>query len=125
VPTAARQPRGALCFDLSIHMGRMYWPGHVLASSPHRCCRLYLGIAMPPQVIINLPPHIQLLCMSATVRNPEDLGGWISEVLSAASGLGDALRLVPLMRLCRGWELGPALPLPPPILACSAACAMA
>lgn len=32
------------------------------------------------QVIINTPPHVQLLCMSATVRNPEDLGGWISQV---------------------------------------------
>ena len=34
----------------------------------------------PGQVIINLPSHIQLLSMSATVRNPEDLGGWITQV---------------------------------------------
>lgn len=31
------------------------------------------------EVIINCPRHIQLLCMSATVRNPEDLGNWISK----------------------------------------------
>ncbi len=32
------------------------------------------------EVIINCPRHIQLLCMSATVKNPEDLGSWISKV---------------------------------------------
>ena len=32
------------------------------------------------EVVINLPPNIQLLAMSATVRNPEDLGGWIGQV---------------------------------------------
>ncbi len=37
------------------------------------------------QVVINLPPSIQLLAMSATVRNPEDLGGWIGQVGAAAA----------------------------------------
>jgi superfamily II RNA helicase len=32
------------------------------------------------EVIINCPRHIQMLAMSATVKNPEDLGGWISQV---------------------------------------------
>jgi len=32
------------------------------------------------EAIINCPRHIQLLCMSATVQNPDDLGGWISKV---------------------------------------------
>jgi superfamily II RNA helicase len=32
------------------------------------------------EVIVNCPKHIQLLCMSATVKNPDDLGGWISQV---------------------------------------------
>ena len=32
------------------------------------------------EVIINCPRHIQLLCMSATVRNPDDLGAWIAKV---------------------------------------------
>jgi superfamily II RNA helicase len=31
------------------------------------------------EAIINCPRHIQLLCMSATVKNPEDLGAWISK----------------------------------------------
>jgi len=32
------------------------------------------------EVIINCPRHITLLAMSATVKNPDDLGGWISQV---------------------------------------------
>ncbi len=32
------------------------------------------------EAIINCPRHIQLLCMSATVKNPDDLGGWIAKV---------------------------------------------
>lgn len=41
------------------------------------------------EVIINCPRHIQLLCMSATVKNPEDLGSWISKV-GAGSDRGGA-----------------------------------
>lgn len=33
------------------------------------------------EIIISCPSRIPLLCMSATVRNPDDLGGWISKVL--------------------------------------------
>ena len=33
------------------------------------------------EVIISCPHRIPLMCMSATVRNPEDLGGWITKVL--------------------------------------------
>lgn len=32
------------------------------------------------EAIINCPRHIQILGMSATVKNPGDLGGWISRV---------------------------------------------
>lgn len=32
------------------------------------------------EAIINCPRHIQLVCMSATVKNPDDLGAWISKV---------------------------------------------
>ena len=31
-------------------------------------------------MIINCPRHIKLLAMSATVKNPDDLGGWIAQV---------------------------------------------
>lgn len=40
------------------------------------------------EVIINCPPHIRLLCMSATVANPDELGGWISQVQFHASNSG-------------------------------------
>lgn len=32
------------------------------------------------EAIINCPRHVQLLCMSATVKNPDDLGAWIAKV---------------------------------------------
>lgn len=47
-------------------------------------------------MIINLPPHIQLLCMSATVRNPDDLGGWISQVHGECETIRTSFRPVPL-----------------------------
>lgn len=34
------------------------------------------------EIIINCPPHIQMLAMSATVANPDDLGSWITKVVS-------------------------------------------
>ncbi|KAI3428051.1 hypothetical protein D9Q98_006436 [Chlorella vulgaris] len=48
------------------------------------------------EVIINLPPHIQLLGMSATVRNPEDLGGWITQVHGECETIRTLFRPVPL-----------------------------
>ena len=32
------------------------------------------------EVIISCPQSVPLICMSATVRNPGDLGGWITKV---------------------------------------------
>ena len=32
------------------------------------------------ETIINCPPHIRLLAMSATIANATDLGGWMSQV---------------------------------------------
>jgi superfamily II RNA helicase len=43
------------------------------------------------EAIINCPRHIQLLAMSATVRNPHDLGGWISQVRQLWGRLGSVL----------------------------------
>lgn len=31
------------------------------------------------EVIINCPPEIRLLAMSATIANAKDLGGWIDQ----------------------------------------------
>ena len=35
------------------------------------------------ETIINCPPHIRLLAMSATIANAHDLGGWISQASSS------------------------------------------
>ncbi|WIA36589.1 hypothetical protein OEZ86_007879 [Tetradesmus obliquus] len=48
------------------------------------------------EVIINCPRHIQMLAMSATVKNPEDLGGWISQVHGECVTIKTRFRPVPL-----------------------------
>ncbi|KAG1676505.1 hypothetical protein FOA52_000048 [Chlamydomonas sp. UWO 241] len=48
------------------------------------------------EVIINCPRHIQLLCMSATVKNPDDLGGWISKEHQECVTIKTKFRPVPL-----------------------------
>eukprot|EP00878_Enallax_costatus_P024651 GHUV01026327.1.p1 GENE.GHUV01026327.1~~GHUV01026327.1.p1 ORF type:complete len:523 (+),score=130.29 GHUV01026327.1:173-1741(+) len=48
------------------------------------------------EVIINCPRHIQILAMSATVRNPDDLGGWISAVHGDCVTIKTRFRPVPL-----------------------------
>ncbi|GAX72807.1 hypothetical protein CEUSTIGMA_g262.t1 [Chlamydomonas eustigma] len=48
------------------------------------------------EAIINCPRHIQLLCMSATVKNPEDLGGWISKEHQPCETIKTRFRPVPL-----------------------------
>ena len=54
------------------------------------------------EVIINLPAHIRLLSMSATVRNPEDLGYWIAEVHGPCDTVKTSFRPVPLAwRFCQ------------------------
>ncbi|MTV26924.1 DEAD/DEAH box helicase [Nitriliruptoraceae bacterium ZYF776] len=40
------------------------------------------------EVIIQLPPHVQLAALSATVSNAEDFGRWLDEVRSADGGGG-------------------------------------
>ena len=51
------------------------------------------------EVVINCPRHIPLLCMSATVANPDDLGAWISRVHGRCQTVTTDLRPVPL-----GWH---------------------
>lgn len=38
------------------------------------------------ETIINCPKHIQMLAMSATISNADDLGGWIHQVPPPAPG---------------------------------------
>ncbi|GFR39875.1 hypothetical protein Agub_g377 [Astrephomene gubernaculifera] len=48
------------------------------------------------EVIINCPRHIQLLCMSATVQNPGDLGDWIAKEHMPCETIQTRFRPVPL-----------------------------
>ena len=48
------------------------------------------------EVIISAPPSARLLAMSATVRNPGDLGGWVSAVHGPCETLITSARPVPL-----------------------------
>mmetsp|Transcript_21229 Transcript_21229/g.58993 ORF Transcript_21229/g.58993 Transcript_21229/m.58993 type:complete len:1163 (-) Transcript_21229:57-3545(-) len=48
------------------------------------------------EVIINCPSHIQMLCMSATVKNPQDLGGWIETVHGPCTTVVTKFRPIPL-----------------------------
>ncbi|KAK9820466.1 hypothetical protein WJX72_010660 [[Myrmecia] bisecta] len=48
------------------------------------------------EVIINCPRSIPMLCMSATVANPQDLGGWISQVHGPCETITTHFRPVPL-----------------------------
>lgn len=60
--------------------------GHRLdETDQHACTQVhYLGNegrgTVWEEIIISCPNHIQLLAMSATVANPNDLGGWITKV---------------------------------------------
>ena len=46
--------------------------------------------------IINLPPDVLILAMSATVRNPKDVSGWISKVHGSSATVQTSFRPVPL-----------------------------
>ena len=46
--------------------------------------------------IINLPPDVLILAMSATVRNPKDISGWISNVHGPTATVQTSFRPVPL-----------------------------
>ncbi|KAK9815169.1 hypothetical protein WJX73_009621 [Symbiochloris irregularis] len=48
------------------------------------------------EVIINCPPHIQLLSMSATIANADDLGAWIKKVHGSCRTLVSLHRPIPL-----------------------------
>ncbi|GBF97818.1 DEAD-box ATP-dependent RNA helicase, chloroplastic [Raphidocelis subcapitata] len=63
------------------------------------------------EVVINCPRHIQLLAMSATVKNPEDLGGWISQEHGECVTVRTRFRPVPLRWLfCHAAASGPRGP---------------
>ena len=41
------------------------------------------------EVIVHLPPEVDLVCLSATVSNAEEVAEWIGTVRGATDGLGD------------------------------------
>lgn len=49
------------------------------------------------EVIINCPKHVSILAMSATVKNPQDLGNWITEVHGPCRTIQTKKRPVPLL----------------------------
>ncbi|CAG9467871.1 unnamed protein product [Pedinophyceae sp. YPF-701] len=49
------------------------------------------------EVVINCPPGVSILALSATVENPEDLAGWIRQVHGPCDTVITKLRPVPLM----------------------------
>lgn len=48
------------------------------------------------ELIVGCPKEIQMLCMSATVANPQDLGDWISQIHGPCSTVRTSKRPVPL-----------------------------
>eukprot|EP00210_Caulerpa_lentillifera_P007073 g6766.t1 len=60
----------------------------------------YLGVpdrgSVWEELIVGCPKHIQMLCMSATVANPQDLGDWISQIHGPCATIKTSRRPVPL-----------------------------
>lgn len=69
------------------------------------------------ETIINCPPHIRLLAMSATIANAHDLGGWISQ-----AGLPTIMAALATSNtpMCSSWLLG--LPANPAVFSASRRC---
>jgi superfamily II RNA helicase len=59
--------------------GRLDNVGVVILDEVHYLADVSRGTVWE-ETIIYCPPRIQLLCLSATVGNPDDLAGWIEEV---------------------------------------------
>jgi hypothetical protein len=57
------------------------------------------------EIVINLPEHVQVLAMSATVANPEEIGGWIEHVHGSCKTIQTSFRPVPLQWLF-AWDDG-------------------
>lgn len=57
------------------------------------------------EIVINCPPHVKLLAMSATVANPEEIGAWIGAVHGSCETVTTSFRPVPL-QWWFAWEEG-------------------
>ena len=87
-----------MIYDVSFNPGmgrRLEEVGLVVLDEVH-----YLGDpgrgSVWEELIVGCPKHIQMLCMSATVANPQDLGEWISQIHGPCSTVRTGKRPVPL-----------------------------
>jgi superfamily II RNA helicase len=65
------------------------------------------------ELVINSAPHMQLLAMSATIRNAREIGAWIEEIHGSCATLLSGWRPVPLEWLF-AWDEGPKAARPMP-----------
>lgn len=94
-PTCLCAPSGLLIEQVNQARARLQDVGLIVLDEVH-----YLGDpdrgSVWEEVIIHCPEHVQLLCMSATTANPEDLGGWIRAVHGPCKNVTTGFRPVPL-----------------------------
>jgi replicative superfamily II helicase len=50
------------------------------SSASKREFRFASHVSIPVEQVIYCPKEVQLICLSATVSNPEELAGWIAQV---------------------------------------------
>jgi ATP-dependent RNA helicase HelY len=72
--------------------------GYVILDEVHYLEDRYRG-AVWEEVILNAPAHVELVCLSATVSNAEQLAGWISSVRGEAGAVIEEKRPVTLEHL--------------------------
>ncbi len=69
------------------------------------------------EVILHLPPHVRLVCLSATVSNAEELADWITTVRGPTVAVIEERRPVELVNLyCVGDRTSPELHLLPTLV---------
>ncbi len=69
------------------------------------------------EVILHLPPHVNLVCLSATVSNAEELADWITTVRGPTTAVIEERRPVELVNLyCVGDRSSPDLHLLPTLV---------
>ena len=73
--------------------GRLDDVGVVVLDEVHYLSDAYRGTVWE-ETIIYCPPRVQLLCLSATVGNPDDLAGWSEEVLCVGDVRGQRCRTI-------------------------------
>src|SRR5690242_4453771 len=71
--------------------------GYVVMDEVHYLADRFRG-AVWEEVIIHLPPDVQLVSLSATVSNAEEFGAWLTEVRGDVSVVASEHRPVPLFQ---------------------------